>query len=171
MTAIYVCSLARLEETVERSGARHVVTLINSGTPVPRPASIEAENHLFVGINDICDPLEGMVCPEDSHVGEMLDFARRWNRAAPMVVHCFAGISRSTAGAFAAYCALRPDLDEAEIAWRLRQRSPAATPNARIVAIADRLLGREGRMQAAVAAIGRGGDAYEGQVFALDLNE
>lgn len=171
MSAIFVCSLARLEETVERSGARHIVTLINSGTPVPRPACVAAENHLFVGVNDICDPLEGMVCPEDSHVGEMLDFARRWNRAAPMVVHCFAGISRSTAGAFATYCALRPDLDETEIARRIRERSPAATPNARIVAIADRLLRRDGRMDAAIRAIGRGGDAFEGQVFSLDLDE
>ena len=171
MSAIYVCSLARLEETVRRSGARHIITLINSGTPVVRPPEVEAANHLVVGINDICDPLDGMICPADNHVGEVLDFARQWDRAEPMVVHCFAGISRSTAGAYAAFCALRPDLDEAEVALRLRSRSPAATPNSRIVAIADRLLGRAGRMSAAVAAIGRGGDAYEGQVFSLRLDE
>ena len=42
MTAIHVCSLTRLEETVTLTGARHVITLINAGTPVPRPASIPA---------------------------------------------------------------------------------------------------------------------------------
>ena len=96
---------------------------------------------------------------------------RRWDRAAPIVVHCFAGISRSTAAAFSALCAARPDLDEEEIALRLRARSPEATPNARIVALADEILGRSGRMVRAVEKIGRGAEAFEGTVFALRLDE
>ena len=77
---------------------------------------------------------------------EYLAFMERWDRAAPVVVHCYAGISRSTAAAFSALCAARPDLDEEVIALRLRARSPEATPNARIVALADEILGRSGRM-------------------------
>jgi predicted protein tyrosine phosphatase len=94
-----------------------------------------------------------------------------WDRRAPVVVHCFAGISRSTAAAFSGLCAVRPDLDEAEIAWRLRSRSPQATPNLRIVTLADLILGRGGRMVRAVEAIGRGSEAVEGTVFALRLDE
>ena len=75
-----------------------------------------------------------------------------------MVIHCYAGISRSTAAAFIASCALAPDHDEAEIAKRLRTASPSATPNSRLVAVADHLLCRDGRMIAAVAGIGRGED-------------
>lgn len=171
MTAIYVCPLSRLAETVSRAGARHVVTLIDKDTPVPRPVDVLAPDHLFIGVNDICDPSEGMICPGNEHVEEFLAFVRRWDRKAPVVVHCFAGISRSTAAAYSAFCELRPDLDEADVAARLRARSPEATPNARIVAVADALLKRDGRMVRGVAAIGRGADAMEGSIFALRLDE
>jgi predicted protein tyrosine phosphatase len=75
------------------------------------------------------------------------------------------------AAAFRAYCALRPDLDEATVANRLRSRSPEATPNARLVSLADAVLGRGGRMLQPSQAIGRGADAFEGSVFALRLHE
>ena len=100
-----------------------------------------------------------------------MHFVGRWDRQTPVVIHCFAGISRSTAAAFSAYCAIRPDLDEEKIAQRIRQRSPEATPNMRIVQMADDILDREGRMVEAVARIGRGVFAYEGTVFALHLDE
>ena len=59
-----------------------------------------------------------------------------------MLIHCFAGVSRSTAAAFIAACALAPNRDEATIARALRAASPTATPNARLVALADAALGR-----------------------------
>ena len=62
-----------------------------------------------------------------------------------------------------------PDFCEVETAQKLRALSPTATPNARIVAIADDLLGRGGRMVRAIGAIGRGQDCYEGVPFALDI--
>jgi predicted protein tyrosine phosphatase len=171
MTALYVCPLSRLAETVSRSGARHVLTLITDPALVVRPAEIPAADHLVVNIHDICEPAEGMICPSEEHVSAFLGFFGRWDRRAPVVVHCYAGISRSTAAAFSAYCAVRPDLDEAEIALRRRQRSPEATPNVRIVAVADEILGRQGRMLRAVERIGRGAEAMEGSVFALRLDE
>jgi predicted protein tyrosine phosphatase len=171
MSAIVVCPLSRLAETVEAHEARRLLTLINHGTPVARPPGIAAGDHLRISMHDICEPADGMVCPGEEHVGDLLAFAQEWDRRSPLVVHCYAGISRSTAAAFSAYCALRPDLDEREIAARLRRRSPQATPNARIVTLADRLLGRDGRMVEAIAAIGRGADAFEGSVFALRLDE
>lgn len=88
-----------------------------------------------------------------------------------MVIHCWAGVSRSTAGAFTALCLFRPDLPETVIAERLRARSPEATPNARLVALADARLGREGRMIEAIRRIGRGADAFEGSVFSMVIDE
>jgi predicted protein tyrosine phosphatase len=55
-----------------------------------------------------------------------------------------------------AVCALNPDRPEIEIAHELREASPTASPNPRIVALADALLGRDGRMIAAIESIGRG---------------
>jgi predicted protein tyrosine phosphatase len=87
------------------------------------------------------------------------------------VIHCFAGISRSTAAAFITLCATRPERDEHDIARRLREASAIATPNTRLVALADDILDRRGRMVAAIAAIGRGEMAIEGSPFALALEE
>jgi predicted protein tyrosine phosphatase len=100
---IHVCSLARLHETVEDTGARHVVSLIGDEASIERPVAIVPEHR-----------------------------------------------------------------DEKSIA--LRSASPTATPNARIVSLADRLLGRDGRMVAAIETIGRGVLATEGTPFRLDVD-
>ena len=86
-----------------------------------------------------------------------------------LVVHCHAGISRSTAAAYVIACARRPDLDEGHLADELRRLSPSATPNPLIVAHGDAALGREGRMVEAIRRIGRGAEAFEGVPFRLDL--
>lgn len=166
---IYVTSLARLHETVERTGARHMVTLINAGTPVVRPQSVPEENHLFLGFNDITEIMDGMTPPGAEHIEQYISFLKGWDRATPLVVHCFAGISRSTAAGFIAACALQPERDEHEIAREIRKASPSATPNALLVALADERLGRDGRMSAAVKAIGRGADAYAGEPFLIAI--
>lgn len=164
---IHVCPLSRIEATVAATGARHLLSVINLGTEVIRPAVIQPEDHLFVGINDITAPQEGLIHPAAEHVADILTFVRRWPRSAPLVVHCYAGISRSTASAYIAACALNPDADEMEIARRLRAASPSATPNALLVSLADAALERNGRMSAAIAAIGTGHMAFEGEPFEL----
>jgi predicted protein tyrosine phosphatase len=166
---IHVCSLQRVEEIVRETGARTLVTLIEASLPVARPAAIAPDRHLFVRVSDIVEQTDGYVLPHAAHVDQFLSFVRRWDRLEPIVMHCYAGVSRSTAAAFIAACALRPERPEQYFARRLRQASPTATPNARLVALADHVLGRNGRMIAAVAAIGRGTECFEGVPFALDL--
>jgi predicted protein tyrosine phosphatase len=166
---IHVCSLARLHATVSETGARHIVTLLRLTDRVERPRHIVPENHLVLAVDDITTPVEGYTAPADDHVQRLIDFVGKWDRTAPMVVHCYAGISRSTAGAFAAACALNPERDELEIAWEVRRASRTAQPNARIVTIADRLLKRDGRMVRAIETIGPGDHAMEGEPFRLDI--
>jgi predicted protein tyrosine phosphatase len=169
MPSLHVCPLSRLPETVAATGASHVLTLINVGTPLERPAVIDAENHAVIGVSDIAEARDGHVLPAEEHVARVLDFVRAWPREKPLVIHCYAGISRSTAAAFIAACALAPERDEVAIADALRAASPSATPNPLFVAVADRMLGRDGRMVAAIARIGRGADAFEGTPFCLTL--
>ena len=166
---IHVCSLARLHDTVVDTRARHVVTLIKDISLVRRPTSIAAENHLLLDMDDIVTVMDGYVPPNEEHVEKLIEFVTRWDRTAPIVVHCYAGISRSTAGAFITACALNPKRDEVTIARAIRDSSPTAIPNMRLVALADNILGREGRMVRAVQAIGPGLSAYEGVPFRLDL--
>jgi predicted protein tyrosine phosphatase len=166
---IHVCSLARLHATVDETGARHIVTLLRLTDRVERPRQIAPENHLVLAVDDIAMPMEGYTVPAEEHVERLIEFVGKWDRAAPMVVHCYAGISRSTAGAFVAVCALNPARDELAIAWDIRSASRTAQPNARIVTIADRLLKRQGRMVRAIETIGPGYLATEGHPFRLDI--
>lgn len=169
MPDIHVCPLSRIEEIAAASGAKTLLTLINAKTTVTRPRSIAPERHLFIGVSDIVDPLDGHILPAEAHVAQVLDFAGAWDRVAPLLIHCWAGVSRSTAAAFMSACALKPEADEAALAREIRLRSPTATPNARLVAIADDMLGRKGRMVDAVRAIGRGVDCFEGAPFHLEI--
>ncbi len=170
MPNLHICPLSRLHETVAATRASHVVSLMGLSATVERPAGIPAERHLFIRVSDIVEPLEGHVLPEAEHIEPLLAFVRAWGRESPLVLHCWAGISRSTAAAYIAACALAPERREDEVAWTLREASPSATPNARFVALADDLLGRRGRMVDAIRAIGRGAEAMEGTPFMLQLS-
>ncbi len=166
---IHVCSLARLHPTVAETGARHVVTLMKDVAVVRRPPSIEETNHLLLDMDDIVTVMDGYVHPTEAHVEKLIAFVTGWDRNAPIVVHCFAGISRSTAGAFIAACALNPTRDEEIFARAIRSVSPTAHPNIRLVSLADEILGRNGRMTSAIRSIGPGIAAHEGHPFRLDL--
>jgi predicted protein tyrosine phosphatase len=166
---IHVCSLARLHDTIEKTGARRMVTLIGTESRVLRPSAIAPEDHLMLNLHDITIPIDGYTLPGEEHVADLIRFVAQWDRRAPMVIHCFAGISRSTAAAYVGVCALNPHRGERVIAEALRRASPTATPNIRIVALADQLLRRRGRMVSAIEAIGRGADAYEADPFRLEI--
>lgn len=167
---IHVCSLARVDETIARVGAQRIISLLSAGTAMERPSAIAEGGHLLINMHDIAEAQDGMTLPGQQHVEHVLDFARGWDRSTPLVVNCYAGVSRSTATAYLLAAALAPKRDEAELAQTLRRLSPTATPNPRIIAIADMLLGRKGRMVAAIAGIGRGADCYEGIPFGLKID-
>lgn len=166
---LHVCSLADLHPTVKITSASHVLTVMAKVEQVERPPSIALVNHLRVQIDDITEEMEGFVAPSDSHVAQVLDFVRGWDRKSPMIIHCYAGISRSTASAFAAVCALNPHRDEASIARQIRAASPSASPNRLIVALADAALGRKGRMVRALDDIGPGDMSIAGRPFRVEL--
>jgi predicted protein tyrosine phosphatase len=167
---IHVCSLAALPDTVKATGASHVLTVMANVDQVQRPVSVLPANHLKVQMDDITEQMDGFVIPCNTHIEQMLNFVRGWDRGAPLVVHCYAGISRSTASAFAAACLLNPHRDEISIARQIRAASPIASPNRLIVSLADTALGREGRMLRALDEMGPGAMTVEGRPFRIDLD-
>jgi predicted protein tyrosine phosphatase len=167
---IYVCPLSKVGETVAATGAARLISLLAAGTEMTRPDTISQQDHLLLSMHDIIEAQEGMIPPGEIHVRDILDFAGNWDRSRPLVINCYAGISRSTASAYVIAAALSPKRDEAELANTLRAVSPSATPNPRLIALADQVLGRDGRMVEAIKAIGRGADAFEGTPFALRID-
>jgi len=166
---IWVCPLSKVDATVASTRADRLVSLLAPGTTIIRPPAIAEHNHLWLSLHDIAEPQEGMTLPGEAHMRTLVDFAKSWDRAKPLVINCYAGISRSTASAYIVAAALQPSRGEAELALALRRASPSATPNIRLITLADDMLGRQGRMVEAVQSIGRGAEAFEGVPFALDI--
>ncbi len=166
---LYVCSLTKVVDTVRASGARSLVTILTAGASLVRPSEIAPRRHLRIAVSDIEAPQGGHILPGAEHVERLLAFLDAWDQREPLVIHCYAGVSRSPAAAFIAACALTPRRAEIDVARELRRASPTATPNRRLVALADHMLVRQGRMIDAVTAIGRGADCFEGAPFALEV--
>lgn len=164
---LHVCPLSAVPGLVARAKASHLITLLQDEIVVERPLGISPERHLRLSLHDISEPLLGCVHPEPTHIDEIVAFARAWGGQGPMVVHCWAGISRSTAAAFTALCSINPEVPEDLIAERLRRASPTAYPNRLMIRLADLALGRNGRMVRAIEAMGRGVVAGEAVPFAI----
>ncbi|MEI9901313.1 MAG: protein tyrosine phosphatase [Hyphomicrobium sp.] len=137
-----------------RTSASHLVSAINADLAPPTPAALTQERHLRLDMHDVVEPCEGACAPASEHVGQLIEFVRSWDRKAPLLIHCYAGLSRSTAAAFITLCALNPEAPETAIAQALRQASDTAVPNRRFVSLADAFLRREGRMLAALDVMG-----------------
>lgn len=166
MTLI-VSPLSQLQRVIAVRAPSHLVTLMDPASLIETPAGVAPERHLKLGVNDIVEAAEGRTCPDEGVVLRLVEFGRGWDGSRPLLVHCWAGISRSTAAAFALACARNPDAPELAIAQALRSASAKAHPNRRIVHLADDLLGRRGRMADAIEAIGPGEAAEENQPFDL----
>ncbi|MEZ0003641.1 tyrosine phosphatase family protein [Sinorhizobium fredii] len=170
MTGIVISPLGRIAEMAVRHGCREMLSLMAKGQDFHRPGIIERDKHLTIGVNDISFAGTGdLIAPQEAHVAQIIDFARKWDRSRPLLVHCWMGVSRSPAAALIAALAVAPDQDDAALALRLRLASPFATPNARLVEIGDEALSRQGKLVAAVRAIGRGADADGNAPFLLPL--
>ncbi len=166
---LYVCPLDAVDEVVARTQPRHMISLVNEEVmrELATPPGVPRKRHLRLTMNDITEPREGHVAPSPAHVAAIIEFVLSWERDAPVLVNCLAGISRSTAAAFTIVCALNPETDERRIARLLRESSPTAQPNRRLVGFADEALGREGRMIEAAAAIAESAALEPARPFAL----
>jgi len=168
--AVHVCPLSAVPSLVADVKASRLVSLLQAEIPVPTPAGIEADSHLRLEVHDIAEPILDHTAPDKSHVRDLIRFAQAWGGEGVMVVHCWAGISRSTAAAFTSLCLVNPDVPELVIARALRAASPTAQPNRLIVQIADDLMRRNGRMVGAVEAMGPAVRAYAAKPFALSAD-
>ncbi|MGE0743413.1 MAG: tyrosine phosphatase family protein [Hyphomonadaceae bacterium] len=157
---IYVCPLSRAPHLAREKQVSHLVSILDPGTAFPAVQGL-GQRHLCIEAHDIENEMEGLDPCCDVRMKRMLDFVGAWDRAHPILIHCYAGISRSTATAFITACAQNPGADEESIALALRQASPSASPNRRFIALADAELGRSGRMSRAIERIGRGAHWFD----------
>ena len=166
---IIVCGLSAAQNEISRHRAKSVISVLGPETPHRDFVGVGPENHLKLTFNDINQATQGLKAPEASDIEKLVGFVKRWDQQAPMLIHCWAGISRSTASALTALCILKPSESEFALAQKLRMVSPSATPNKLIAMQADNLLQRQGRLFEAAESIGRGANAFEGVAFVLEI--
>lgn len=150
---LYVCSLHEMATCAERLRPSHLVSL-NNPDELPRtPPCVEPGRHLRLAMHDVTEATAGCVLPEAEQVQALLHFVADWDGGAPLLIHCYAGVSRSMAAALITLHQ-RYYRDERSAAAALRAAAPHACPNRRLVALGDGLLGCEGRLLAARDAMG-----------------
>lgn len=154
---LLITPASQVRRVCQEAGPSHLLRLV-SPDQADETGDLAPKEILTLVMHDIAAPAPGRIAPDRTMMQALLDFGRIWSGERPLVIQCWAGVSRSTAAAFAIACQKRADLSEQGLAMVLRRAVPQATPNRLMVAHADSLLGRCGRMTSAVQTIGRGAD-------------
>ena len=141
---VTICGLSELPLHYG-AGVTHILSILDPEAPDPEPIYPPAEG-LVLRFHDVDVPVAGAIAPDRAHVEALLAFGRRLPDDAHLLVHCHAGISRSTAAAAALLLQAHPETDEEELIARIAALRPQAWPNLRMMAFADALLGRRGRL-------------------------
>ena len=144
-----VCGVSELQRHV---GVTHVISIWDSCRATdpdlqPEMARLFKDAQIrFAFFDDIEEPIEGYVHPTHEAVQEILEFTATCQDGDSLLVHCHAGISRSTAVAFAAVCAMEGPGRESIALSMIRNIRPGMNPNLLIVHFADAIYGRGGAM-------------------------
>jgi len=169
MSLILVTPLSAVADVIRSRRPSHLVTLLSPEHMIETPPGFPGERHLRLGVNDIVDVNAGDSPPARAHIEGLLDFTRRWPAEDPILVHCWAGVSRSMAATYTILCDRLGPGSELHAARAIRSRARHAYPNALLVQYADELLGRQGRMIEAIKSIGAGEFVTEGAIVEFPL--
>jgi predicted protein tyrosine phosphatase len=159
ISLLTICGLEELEHHSDRA-VTHVLSIMDPDCPDPEAfRAYDSHHRAILRFHDIIEPAAGCVMPEPGHVEAILAFGESLSRGADaraeghLLVHCHAGISRSTAAMAMLLAETYPDQDEDRIFDRLVAIRPQAWPNSRMIGFADRLLSRKGRLNAALGRL------------------
>ena len=169
MPRLLVAPLSGLGDALEGHRPSHLVTLLSPQYMISTPSGFDSSRHLRLAVEDVGNPEAAEHPPRREHVDRLIAFARDWDASAPLLIHCWAGVSRSMAAAFAVLCDRLGLGHEMEIALAMRRRAPHANPNTLLVRHADDALGRGGRMVTGLNVMGQPLIVAEGTLTAFPL--
>jgi predicted protein tyrosine phosphatase len=152
-----ICGIPELDEHCA-AGVTHVLSILDPDTPDPPAFAAFAPHHrLALRFHDVIDTLPDRLAPAKADVERLLAFGHELSDAPGnhLLIHCHAGVSRSTASAALILAQARPDRPARAALEAVAQLRPRAWPNLRILEFGDELLGRNGEIVAAAAAIYR----------------
>lgn len=152
---VTICSIAELERHGD-AGVTHVLSILDPGWPDPEAfAGFRPHRRLALRFHDVIGAVPGALVPTAADVAALLDFGREAGAAGPeghLLIHCHAGISRSTAAAALLLAQADPARDPADILAEIARQRPRAWPNLLLLEFGEAALGRRGELVAALPA-------------------
>jgi len=152
-SAVLDITICGVHEIVGCFDARttHAVSILDPDSDEPDSfAALAAEQFLRLRFHDVIEPMPAVSAPDNGHIAAILHFgtAMKAHDAPRLLIHCHAGISRSTATAII-LLAQHGVAAEAAVEHVVSVR-PKAWPNLRMIEIGDRMLKLEDRLVRAV---------------------
>jgi predicted protein tyrosine phosphatase len=159
ITLLTICGLEELDQHGPKA-VTHVLSILDPDWPDPTAfGAYSRHRRTTLRFHDAIEPAPGVVLPEPADVRAILAFGAELVEDAHerneghLLIHCHAGISRSTAAMAMLLAENYPDESEEEIIARLVAIRPQSWPNSRMIGFADEALGRGGRLSQAVSRL------------------
>jgi predicted protein tyrosine phosphatase len=152
-----ICGIPELAEH-GAAGVTHVLSILDPDMPDPPAfAAFSPHRRLALRFHDVIETVPNCLAPQRADVERLLAFGHELTDRAGshLLIHCHAGVSRSTASAALILVQAHPERPAREALEAVAQIRPRAWPNLRILEFGDELLGRDGEIVAAAAGIYR----------------
>ena len=149
---IYISGLATMPKLVHQFDIRDLVSVIDVDAQPPTPPEISPARHHRCMVDDIVESRSEQILPQSEHIADLIEFLHSWDTDTGILIHCMAGVSRSTAVALIAHVLVTKDPSRSMVA--LRKAAPYAWPNRRIVSLADSILNLNGQLTLALKELG-----------------
>jgi predicted protein tyrosine phosphatase len=154
-----ICGIPEIDEHCA-AGVTHILSIHDPDlADPPEFGGFPRHRRLSLRCHDIIEPRPGLVAPSYEQVEQVLEFGRELGDAPHkyhLLVHCHAGVSRSTAAAALILAQAAPDKPAREVFEAVVRLRPRAWPNLRILEFGDRILGRNGEIVAVAPEVYRG---------------
>jgi predicted protein tyrosine phosphatase len=154
---VTICGIPELGEH-GAAGVTHVLSILDPEWPDPPAfAGFAPHRRLALRFHDVIEPVPDRLAPSRYDVEQLLEFGRELDEpaASHLLVHCHAGVSRSTAAAALILAQAYPERQARDALEAVALMRPRAWPNLRMLEFGDELLGRNGELVAAAGAIYR----------------
>ena len=147
LVPIHVCSLAAARE-LDVSVYNGVITIEDTTIEEPFRVEDNGPQQLVLRFDDISVPMDGYVEPDESHIHAALAFAYKIAKdtGGSILIHCHAGISRSSAIALAIIAQRLGRGKEKEAVTQLEMINPNCRPNKSLVWMTDEILKRDRKL-------------------------
>ena len=150
-----VCGFAELKGSCDL-GASHVLSLLDPGIPAPPELDrVGSSNRVELRFHDVIDALPQTRPPAAEDIEQILALGSELALSRPshrhLLIHCHAGISRSTSAAALLWAQGEPSRSPTDIFAEIGRRRPRAWPNLLLLEYGEAALGRAGEIVPAAA--------------------